>query len=824
MNERYLTKIDRFMIKYCDFMNKIYYLSVHDIVDLLLRKGHLDTRIFNQSSMQEGTRLHSLYQKEQGSDYLSEYPLAYTFHEKEFTFKVSGKADGVIISKAGSVTIEEIKTTIADLDEFIQDHGEWHLGQAMFYAFIIAKLKNLSDVSIRMVYIRQNNHNIRKFILKKYSLSELQNFVNDLIFRYAYYCRKIERMKRERDETAKSIIFPYKDYRKGQKEMIDFITNAADMKKEVFIEAPTGIGKTISVLFPFIKRFGEHNADRVIYLTSKNSIKKVAVNAMSLFTNQGIKCKTIEFTSKENICFNDKKGHCNPDECPFAKHYYDKVYDAIFDCLETSSLFNRKSIEDFCIEKQMCPFQFQLDLSKYCDVLICDYSYVYDYHDMLCLEESDIKNTKSYLCVDECHNLPSRIRDMYSIELFVSELNDALSLCGGIPFDSLKADLNDLIKVIKAIDFDSDDENVKSKHLYILEKVPQIVINDLNDCINDIKLILKKFTSLVTDSLLEFYYNLNNFSYLASLLDDDLIGHAFFCYITISNEEINTIRIINLDCRPLISQGSSYFESVIYFSATLSPKDYYIDLLGGNKEDMSNRLILDSPFPKENRLVFFNTNISLRYKDRDNTLYSVFTYIRTCVSQKKGNYFVFCPSFEYLERIYSFFQQEPLSDSEILVQSRFMKDNERTLFLESFSMESPKTTIGLLVLGGIFSEGIDLVGDRLIGAIIISVGLPQINFETNQLKEYYDKNSENMVGFNYAYTYPGINKVLQAAGRVIRSDTDKGFILYIDSRFRQPLYHNIMKEIYPDAISAISPSQVRNKLKLFWEEDDSDEF
>jgi DNA excision repair protein ERCC-2 len=797
-----------------------FYLSVHDIVDVILRRGHLDTRVFNRASMQEGSRLHALYQGEQGSDYLSEYPLEYTFLSKDFAYVVNGKADGVMIAPNGAVTVEEIKTTVADLDEFIHDHAQWHLGQAIFYAYIIAKDRNLSSVTIVMTYLKQNNTHIRKQIRQVYTLEELEAFVNDVIARYTRYWEKVMAFKKERNLSVKDLPFPFKSLRPGQQEMMAFVNKAADEKKQVFIEAPTGIGKTVSVLYPLVKRFATKATDRIFYLTNKNSIKKVAMETLRIFSQDKAKIKAVEFTSKENICFNDKKGHCNPDECPFARNYYDKLLDAIFDALNRYDLFDRATIESLCFEKTMCPFEFQIDLSNYADVLVCDYTYVYDYHDRLGLEDDNQAHRHTELLVDECHNLPDRVRDMYSLTLDVHELEKALSLCSGREFVLLKAHILDLQKAIDAIEIPEDDPDVQHNRLHLLDVVPPAFEKAVTDGISDIKELLKKHTDLVTDPLLDYFYLLNSALYLCQLLDQPDTRPSFLFYVMVDSErKVEAVRIANLDSRPLIKEGSDLFESVIYFSATLSPKEYYIDLLGGDSKDLSNRLILSSPFPLANRKVFVSTSLSLYYRDRDNTLFEVFSLVKTACSMKKGNYFVFCPSFDYLDALANLFSQDPLDDCLLLTQGHSMSETGREEFLAHFQADNPQTTIGLMVLGGIFSEGIDLVGDRLIGSIVISVGLPQMNFERDRLMDYYDKTStpeEKQKGFSYAYTYPGVNRVLQAAGRVIRTDQDVGFMLFIDSRFKYSLYRKVFQEIYPDATYLYSKGQLKLELRQFW--------
>jgi DNA excision repair protein ERCC-2 len=798
-------------------------LSVHDIVDVLLRRGHIDTRIFNQSSMQEGTRLHALYQREQQDGYIPEYSLSHTFRQEDFTYCVSGKADGVVINPSNKkeVMVEEIKTTVAPLDEFIKDHGQWHLGQAMFYAYMIAYDRNLNHVEVVMTYLRQQNYKEQKQISHTYTYEELQRFVEDLILRYTRFQKKLMRFKEIRDESTIGIHFPFGEYRKGQKEMMDLVRYAADSDTKVYVEAPTGIGKTISVLYPLIERFGEKKQDKIFYLTSKNAIKKVAMNSLSIMEGMGVKCKSIEFTSKENFCFNDKKGHCNPDECPFARHYYDKLMDAIFDSLELHNTFDRSTLTDICFHREMCPFEFQLDLSRYCDCLVIDYSYVFDFHDRLELENGSIARSRTTLLVDECHNLPDRVRDMYSLELYPSSLEDVLPSLGRNEFALLKDDVKKIREDFPKFEIDLDDEDVKKEHVQVLNSLPNEFLTHIENFIEDMKPVLKKHALLIDDHLLEFFFKLNNFYFLTTLALDENTKNQYLIYLKLNYQnELSSIRIANLDSRKIITEKTALFSSSIFFSATLSPKEYHIDLLGGRIEE-NNHLFLPSPFSFENRKIFIDTRLSLRYRDRNDTIYQVYNLCKSAISAKKGNYFIFCPSFDYLQRLSSFFQEE--EDSyELIIQSRNLKDSQREEFLSAFSSDNERTTIGLLVLGGVFSEGIDLVGERLIGAIIISAGLPQIGFERNHLKEYFDKeegDKEKKKGFTYAYTYPGINRILQAGGRVIRSENDRGFVIYIDSRFSQPTYQKVFKEIYPDAIKVISPSQVKTQIKEFFKKE-----
>lgn len=787
-------------------------LSVHDIVDVLRRKGHLDNRIFNLSSMQEGTRLHNLYQSEQGADYLSEYSIYHAFDRRKYLFKVSGKADGVYVAKDGSLTVEEIKTTIADLDEFSKDHAEWHLSQAMFYADILAMDRNLPVVHIVLTYIKQNDFRKRKRIEKVYTRKELDSYVDILLFEYANYMDRVLGMKEERNKTAKSLSFPFDHLRKGQKRMMEYVRDNALAKKCVYMEAPTGIGKTLSCLYPLIALFGEEKCDHIFYLTSKNAIKNVAMNAIKLIVEKKAKIKSLLITSKENICQNDRKGHCNPDECPFARNYYDKLLDAIFDILGRYDSIDKEKVVLFCLEKHICPFQFQIDLSRYVDILIADYTYVYDYHDRLSLEDSNLSKTNSYLLVDECHNLPERVRDMYSLEMVKATIDEGITFCPGKELSPLRKDLEKLSKGFADIVLP---EERPDKDVLILKSLPLSMENAIQTFLERFKSLMKKTPHVLNDDLYEVFYLLNSFDFLYKLIVQEE-RKEFLLYARIHDNTILSVKVTCLDATPFIKQGNDYFTACFFFTATLSPKDYYIDLLGGNIQDRSTRLVMDSPFPKENRLVMVDSALSLRYKDRQMTLESVKRTVLSVVEAHQGNYFVFCPSFEYLYNLKELLKG---GDYDLFCQSRNMREEEREDFLSFFKDDEERTRIALLVIGGVFSEGIDLLGKRLIGAIVISIGLPQVSFERNKIKEYYeDDDSPERKGFSYAYVYPGLNRVLQAAGRVIRSEEDKGVILFIDSRYRQQVYQDVFDEIYPDRKSVSSLSGVYQSCRQFWED------
>lgn len=800
-------------------MMKIY-LSVHDIVDTLERKGHLDNRIFNLSTMQEGTKVHLEYQKSKDSSWISEYPINFYYSIKEFEIYVYGRADVVKLTE-NELIVEEIKSTVSDLDEFYLTNASWHLSQVMFYAYCIACRNDFKDATIILTYLKQGKSKEMKQIEKKVSFKVLKDFIDDLMYRYYNFLKKKMKYKEERNESIiKNLSFPYETIRDGQKEVMEKIEKTIDNESKLYLEAMTGTGKTIATLFPTIKKIGEEKVDNIYYLTSKNIIKEVAVNTLNTLINNNVKIKALEITSKDNICFNDKKGRCNPDECPFARNYYDKLFDSLFEILDLNDMLSRKIIRDFSMKKNICPYQFELDLSKYADVTIMDYNYIFDYHHELTLDSIKEDKLNVVALIDECHNLPSRVKDMYSETITIGEIKKAKLYSRGIFFRKYNTMVDKLYIAFKTLPVSFDDiDNIKN-NISILEDIPNSFISILEDTISTIKDLIKKHSEMIVDDLLDFFYKLNAIYYL---LNDSLKNNRKNCYLTyllLIDNEISSLKILNLNSTPIINEVTSYFRSTIFFSATLSPKNYYKEILGGDNSNDDDLLVIKSPFDQENRLVLVDKRYSLKYSDRNKTLRGVFIDCLTVVLAKKGNYFIFCPSFEYLDKLVELFSNyQDRYGYEIISQTSGMSLKDRDDFLSALKKENEKTTIALVVLGGVFSEGVDLTGDYLIGSIIISVGLPQISFEKNQEKNAYDKLSsvdKKINGFDYAYSYPGINRALQAAGRVIRSENDKGIIMFIDTRYSYSLYKNIISELYPDKKDVISNEMLKEEVINFW--------
>lgn len=787
-------------------------LSVHDIVDLLLRKGDIDSRYFNINAMEEGSRIHDSYQHNQASNYYPEYYLSHTFNLRDYQIIVSGRADGIIVNSNNNVTIDEIKTSSDDLETFYNENSSWHLGQACFYAYIYMLDKDLQQIKVQLTYISQLDTSLIRPYLFFYNRNELEEYIYQFLNQYLDFIEVFQKFRIRRNNSISNLKFPFASYRKYQKELIDYVEQIGKQETIAYIQAKTGTGKTISTLYPFIKDLGKLDYDKIFYLTSKNSIKKVAFDCLCLLLNNGLNIKGISLTSKEKICLNQKKGHCNPDECPYAKKYYDKINRLIIECLKNNDLIDENTIIEYSIKEQICPFEFQLDLSNYVDVIIGDYNYLFESHARLIrfFDDNKIDIPPYLLLIDEAHNLPNRVRDMYSLILEVKKVKVVRELLDGLKRQKGLTSLKDVLDKIILFFENIKNSNSTSNYPNIQKeiKIDDELIDLANEFIEKSKYYFKKNKNIL-DEFLDLYYD---FSFLVKLPFQDN-SYSYF-YTFDSDNNLLSFSIMCLDSRKLIRQAYTFFKSVIAFSATLTPKNYFIDMLGG--DFYSNQLYLPSPFKKENQLVIVNPFINTFYKNRNNSLSYIKEVILQTIQTKMGNYFIYFPSFEYLESFKKYFKYD--DDIDCYFQTNNMSELSQKEFLNHFVSNPNKTCLGFLVLGGVFSEGIDLVSDRLIGAIVVSVGLPKVSFINQELLNYYSSYDEENA-FKYTYTYPGINKVFQASGRVIRDENDKGVIILLDTRYRHLDYLSILNETYENIVTLNYPQELVKILKRFWKDE-----
>lgn len=776
-------------------MNKEIVLSVHGLVDFLLRRGDIDNRVYNSSSMLEGTRIHLRYQQIQNGDYISEQYLETKIDIDDFSFVISGRADG-IIKNGNKVIIDEIKSTVIELEEFYNSQKEWHLGQAKVYAYMYAKMNDFSSCGVRLTYISQKDIDDRLIMNFNYSFEELEEFVVDLCRQYLNFYSKLESHYKLKKESANNLSFPFDDYRPGQRDLAKYVYGSILNRESVFIEAPTGIGKTMSTLFPSVKSFATLDVEKIFYLCAKNVAKNVAYDACKTLQEKGLEIRAIKLQSKERLCRCDSR-KCNPDECPFAKDYYNKIQRIIEETITHKSLIDDNIVNDIADKEMICPFELQLDLSLYCDVIICDYNYLFD--PMVYLKRFFEQDKTPYVAlIDEAHNLVDRSRDMYSTTLnneLLKDLRREFKRFKALKFKKA------LKKVITYLDeqFCEDKEYISvegdfESKLYSLLENSFVQFQD----------ILRNQSEYATNSFLEAFKMINKFLKISEFIDENF--HLY--YQIIDGEVCANIRCV--DSSKLVKNTLSKLVSSIFFSATLTPIDYYVNCLGGNDE--TPKVILDSPFSKDNLLTVVRNDISTKLKDRQYSYEEIANTIESIVKGRKGNYLVFFSSYQYMQDVYSCFKKN--EEINFVLQNKDMLEEDRVEFLNNFKIEPDKTTVGLAVLGGAFSEGIDLVSTRLIGAIIVGVGMPTISYERNIIKDHFSSIGKD--GFDFAYVFPGMNKVMQAAGRVIRGDLDVGLVVFIDDRFSYWKYKNLLKEQYKGAYYLQDVKQIEKVVDKFW--------
>lgn len=745
--------------------------SVRGIIEYVLKTGSIDDRYMGSSRALEGTMAHQKLQSSNEkiySNYQKEVKLQEAFEIDNVTLIVDGRADGIIIED-NDVYIEEIKSTMKSLILIDEDYNELHWAQAKFYAYIYSIQNEIEIINIRLSYFNIETEEVKSFN-KSFHRKDLEKFVLSIIDEYKKWVILKSNLLSERNESIKKLRFPFSTYRKGQKELAVTCFNTIKEKAVLFAQAPTGIGKTISTMFPAVKSLGEDRGERVVYLTAKTITRTVAEEAVNRLKDNGLICRNITLTAKEKICFKDKSS-CNPENCEYALNYYDKVNDVIFEMLKEENNFTREKIEEYARKEKLCPFELALDLSLWCDLIICDYNYAFDPRARLKrFFEEDVN--KNILLVDEGHNLVDRARNMFSAEIYKEKILKASKLVKGKAPNLYKA-LNSinkyLIEVRKEVQ-ESEGTSIYKKDEYKdLYKLLRIFLKECDEY------LIKATNTQGYDEIKDLYFDIRAFISISELYSKE--------YVTLVEINKNDVKVKLFCVNPSknlskIVQGSY---STTIFSATLTPINYYIDLLGG--DDKSYRMKLPSPFKKEN-LKIYGYPLNMRFKQRENNIDNVCNLIYRFKNEEVGNYMVFLPSYLYLNQIYSRYI-ELFGEDNTICQGEVLTESEREEFLNNFKEDT--NILAFCVIGGVFSEGIDLPGRRLIGSIIVGVGFPKISNEGDIIRNYYEDK-----GFDYAYIYPGINKVMQAAGRVIRTETDKGRILLIDDRYYTLKYRSLL--------------------------------
>ncbi len=776
-------------------------LSVRELVEFILREGDIDYRFGGMERAQEGARIHRRLQKAAGPEYKAEVPFVFRHALDGVVFTVEGRADGIISEPTGPV-VDEIKTTYMPLDRITEASNAVFWAQAQCYAHFYLEQNNLPEMVVQLTYFYVPTQQICRY-RRRFSREELSEFYESLLMQYKAWSDWKEAWEAQRNRSAGQLSFPFSFYRPGQRELAAAVYRAVRDKDRIFCQAPTGIGKTISTLFPSVKAVGEGLAEKIFYLTAKTVTRQAAGDALSIMAGKGLRLKSMFLTAKDKICFLEQRD-CNPDACPYAKGHYDRINEALFGLLQSGDQFGREEIEAAARTHMVCPYELSLDLCNWCDCVVCDYNYLFDPQTRLRRFFSEKQRGEYVFLIDEAHNLADRAREMFSARIRKSEVLHVMRIIGD---QTLKKSAKKVNSCLLALRKECGEKGCM---------VSAGPVHSLNASLEELVEACKEWMENHRDestpeALLELFFAAARY-----LLIADLYGEDFVTQVQAGKNEV-VVGQLCLDPGRLIDEGLKTGRAAALFSATLTPLEFYVAVLGGGKD--CRRLRLPSPYKEENFCLLACDQISTRYRVRETSLPQVAALLKELVRWKKGNYIAYFPSYQYMEQVQKAFESQ-CPAIKTLTQHGGMTELEREAFLTAFDQENDETLLGFCVLGGMFAEGVDLKGDRLIGTAIVGVGLPQINWELDLLREYYQR--QNGKGYQFAYMYPGMNKVLQAAGRVIRGESDRGVVLLIDDRLTTKAYRELFPYHWRHCRVINGPEDLACRLRAFWSQSHDD--
>lgn len=779
-------------------------ISVRNLIEYILRSGSIESVALSSQRAVDGTRAHQKFQKAQGDSYESEVKVEHTCHVDGIDFTIQGRVDGVF-EEDSKIIIDEIKSTGMSLVHLKGDNV-LHWAQVKMYAYMYSVAHHIEAITCRLTYIELEDFTVKHFT-NDFTFEELEYFYYDLLKKYAKWAMTLESFKERSHASIEKLDFPFDGYRIGQKQLMNGVYKTIVDGQKLFARAPTGIGKTIATLFPAIKAIGKGKTEKIFYLTAKTIGKEVAGQTLKRLEEEGLVIKRLIITAKDKICINDET-KCNKEDCPYAHGHFDRVNQAIEALFVETDYYNREVIEDCALKYRVCPYELSLDLALFSEVIICDYNYVFDPSAML--RRFFVEGKGDYtILIDEAHNLVSRGRTMYSAQL---EKEQVLSLKRKVKeIDSrLYKHMTALNQKMVAYRKECDSYE---HYRFETEDMPYNIEDDLRAIIYRTEKIFKKHKDWKhMEALLEFFFVAYDYVKKTEYYSEK--------YITYYEKKGSNL-IINLYCidpSDNIRQAIFDMNGVVFFSATLLPMSYYMDLLGGREDNYG--MLLPSPFKQENLGLIIDRSISTKYSNREASIKPIAEHIMTIAAEKKGNYLVFFPSYKYMEDVLNYldYKLNIKERFDLLYQERGLTEVEKEDFIKAFDEKRSRSLVAFSVLGGMFSEGIDLVGHKLIGAIIVGVGLPMICYENDLIREHFDEHEHS--GFDYAYVFPGMNKVLQAAGRVIRTIKDKGVVVLLDERFTQPYYKRLFPKEWSHYKVVYKKEDLYETLEYFWSDSD----
>jgi len=769
-------------------------IGVRELVEFVLRSGDLKVEFAGASRAADAIRLHQRIQYARPPEYSPEVAISREVQTPEAVLTIGGRIDGVF-EGTGVPVIEEIKTTRRKPEECLREENPLHWGQAKVYAFLYAAERGLTDIGVQLTYARLDTGATGEE-RRYFAAAELRPFFEELVARYLEWATLLTEWQRRRDDAIGDLAFPFNDYRPGQRKIVEAVHQTARNAGRIFIQAATGIGKTMAVLFPAVGAIADRDCAKVFYLTARTTGRLAAEKALDEMRGRGLRLKHLSLTAKEKACFNPDRACC-PEECEFAKGHYDRL-PAARRALFAEDAWTHAAVTAAARRFRVCPFEFSLDLALWADLIVCDYNYAFD--PKAYLRRFFLEQSGDYVfLVDEAHNLVDRSREMFSAELRKQ------------PFLDLRRAVKDALpSVHRALGrvntwmLDARKRTEAAGAETAERSAPEALYPLLRDFMAAAeKWLEKNLASAFREQLLESYFEVGGFLRVADQFDETYA----VCYEAMGQDL--RVRLFCIDPSRQMGDALNRCRSTVFFSATLTPLDYFQTMLAS---ESAETLSLPSPFPAENLAVFVADRLSTYYRHRDRTKSEVAWILRRLVQPRAGNYLLFFPSYQYMRMVLADFQAlGPGID--ILVQEPGMSERQRESFLARFESDNPRTLVGFAVMGGIFGEGIDLVGSRLSGAAVVGVGLPAVGLERELIREHFAKRLEQ--GFEYAYMYPGLNRVLQAAGRVIRSETDRGVVLLIDQRYASEHYRALLPRAW-NPVSVRQHDQLAAELGRFW--------
>lgn len=749
------------------------HISVGDLIHYVYRGGDLDARYTSKNRALEGTKAHQVVQRSMGEEYQSEVKISHIYSKDNIVIEMSGRIDGIF-----DQTIDEIKSTLRPLDDLEKDDYPLHWLQGELYAYMYALDHALDTMKVQLTYVTIDDYTTRRFE-RTYDFSALESIFNHVIEGYLSLAHRIDDWKQVARVSLKELTFPFEGYRKGQREMAICVYKTMKEKKKAYVQAPTGIGKTVSTLFPTLKAMGEDRLDKIFYLTAKTITRSVAEEAVDIMRTKGLRIKNLTITAKDKICF-EKESACVPEECPYAKGHYNRVNDAMKDMMDNEDAFVRTTLEAYARKHKVCPFEFSLDMSLLADIIVCDYNYVFD--PKVKLKRFFMENKQDFaFLIDEAHNLVDRSRGMYSA---VIEKKPLLEIKRALKDRKKEFDIDKFLKVVDKYNkaLLAYKKEAIEKDRFIESLSPKEVYGVMNAFVTQADIVLNDYKDLPCyDLILDFYFETLNFLNISELYDE-----RYVTYLTCHKNDMQ-LHLFCVDPSYLLEQAVSLGTASVFFSATLSPIPYFHRLYSHQPEDYT--LMLSSPFEAKHRGYMVARDIQTTYKNRAYSYENIALYLNMFAQGQVGNYMVFFSSYAYKDKVLEIFESLE-SDVIILNQERDQDEADKEVFLSKFKCTPDQSMLAFCVLGSSYSEGIDLKGQRLIGTAIVGVGLPMVGLEREIIKDYHHQHQE--AAFDYAYVYPGLNKIMQAAGRVIRTEEDRGIILLLDERYTYRSYEALL--------------------------------